>query len=409
MQWGLVLGVGAIVGTYLVLGLVTGGLLVGFQRETTAIKQRYSNVSQDERDAQFNNPAAALALPGNGTSRNSSPCGELEDDYDNDGLTRKEEAELDTDPCNPDDDGDGVADGVDTSPTDPREGGTRQPPKPEPREPNQFGQLSINRLDKFVKEPGSLSWGSYAAVNVNTPVNFRIEAELENVGTAEVTAVLEDILPSGLRFGSGTQDGIDGSSTLSSDWFEQKHYITISPSDTKEITLSFSAIPEYAGTFVNQVKVFDKDNPSITDTASAYVVAQEVTDNGGVFSFGILDKKVKERGGSTYRDSIITTKNTVLDFKISINVTNTHTETRNMILIDDLPNELRYLSGTGNGGELFTKGFITIPVDPGNQTYEYTFSATVISEATLTANIAKLYEAKFAPNGAIDRTQITIN
>ena len=74
-----------------------------------------------------------------------------------------------------------------------------------------------------------------------------------------------------------------------------------------------------------------------------------------------------------------------------------------------MPTKLRYIPNSGNGVELFTKGYINIEVEPGIQAYEYTFSATVVSGSESTAiNVAKVYEAKFAPNGAIDRTTITI-
>lgn len=407
MGWSFIIGAVTIVGTFIFTTTMIGGLWTSFQRETTAIAQRYTELNQDERDAKFNNPAAELAIASNSSSR-TSVCGGLDEDFDHDGLTRLAEQDLGTDPCNPDTDGDGVVDGKDTDPTDPRTGGTRQPAAPAPRPPVLAGQLNINRLEKAVREPGSQVWAGFAEVNVNATANFRIEAELSNTGTADVTAVIKDELPNGLQFVSGTQSGLSGSPTLSAEWFGVEHRLIIGPDQTVSITLLFSVSPAAVGTHVNRVEVYDLNHRATADDASAYLIARNRDGSTGDFSFAGLDKQVKSRQESVYRDRITTTVGSILDFKITVDVTNTFSDARNIILTDRLPRELEYLAGSGNGGELFTKGFITIPVSPGRQVFEYTFSATVKAGATTTSNTAQVYEAKFAPNGATDRTDITI-
>lgn len=400
-------GLVGIVISVVLLAIAVGSLIVAFQRETTGIKARY-DISQDDRNSQFNDPATALDIDDNSTGFISPGLGS--GDHDNDGLTNEEERELGTDPFNPDTDGDGVADGVEillgTDPNDPRDGGTTRPPVDDPTPSTSSGNLNVKKLIKQVRESGSQEYGGFAEVSVGSSAHFKIEAELENTGGGTLIVVLKDILPSGLSFGSGSLND----NPLSAGWFAQEHTYTIGSGNTISINISFSATPTSPGSYTNRVNVYNKFNRNQGGNASATVIAKAVSGPGsGSLAIKIIDKTVKADEESAYQDSITTSVGEILDFKINLTLQNESSETKNVILTDDMPVKLRYIPNSGNGVELFTKGYINIEVAPGIQTYEYTFSATVVSGSESTAiNVAKVYEAKFAPNGAIDRTTITI-
>ncbi|MDD5606036.1 MAG: hypothetical protein PHR51_01780 [Patescibacteria group bacterium] len=412
MRFTVATGIVSIAASLLALALIVASLNVTYQRETTGIKTRY-NISQSDRDSRFTEPAAALDIASNNTARLSPALGT--GDHDNDGLTNSEEAAQGTNPLNPDTDGDGVSDALEilrgTDPLNPRDGGTTLPPTSGPVEPTTEPRLNVEKLTKEVKEAGGQDYSGYAEVNVNATVDFKIEAELENSGTGTLTAVLKDDLPSGLRFIEGSV----GNSRLNADWFGQEHTYILGPGQSVSIDVVFSASPTLAGTHTNTVKVFNYNDASQGDTASATVLARNPDGSGGTtgsgsLTFDLIDKKVRGESDATFRDNITASVGDTLDFKIILNLQNDSNGIKKVILTDTMSNELKYVPQSGNGDDLFSKGYITIEVEPGTKTYEYTFSATVVSGGSGAAiNTAKAYEAKFAPNGATDKTIITIS
>ncbi len=326
-----------------------------------------------------------------------------------------------TDPDNPDTDGDGMGDRTEisrgTNPNDPNDGGTAPPAKPE--EPVvERGKLVLEKVVKAVKEPGSTAWAHFVEVPVGTSVDMWIHIEVQNKDTLMRTIIIEDHLSNGLAYSSGgTYKGIDGESTrpLPDNWLDIPHEINLVAGSTRVIDITFPVTAAVAGLEYNSVIVYDKNNISNSLGDKVFVTGQTAGASGnqsldiGSIAFNQFNNEVKRDDQTVFSESAISSIGETVDFRIIIEVTNSYLTSRSLLLTDSLPEQLRYLDGQGNLGDLFRDGYLRMSVDPGRQQFIYNFSATVVSEVSETVyNTAKVYESKFAPNGAIDQAEVVI-
>jgi len=162
---GLFQALGVIVASVIVAAATMGTVKYHYQRETTDIEEKYINRDAAEIDELYHQTyyptdgTLALSINGNdGTyddniapTTNTPPNNDLyigPTDFDNDGLTDREEAELGTNPYKSDTDGDGVDDSHDPKPLDPL---IKSPLLPDHRKPDDWDDdgLANNEEDRI--------------------------------------------------------------------------------------------------------------------------------------------------------------------------------------------------------------------------------------------------------------------
>lgn len=146
---GLFQALGAIVATVIVAASTMGTIKYHYQRETTDIEEKYTNREATEIDELYHktyyptDDNFALSINGNDGTYNdniapASAMGPNNDlyigptDFDNDGLTDREETKLGTNPYKSDTDGDGVDDSHDPAPLDSSKKSPLLPDRPKP-------------------------------------------------------------------------------------------------------------------------------------------------------------------------------------------------------------------------------------------------------------------------------------
>ena len=202
-------------------------------------------------------------------STSSYPAKDADEDYDNDGLSNKEELVLGTDCRSPDTDGDGVSDGTDADPLDFNIGGINTTfsfdPTITPTMPT--GNLVATKFYKNVINitTGETKWQNYIKANPNDLLKFLIYIELENTHPSETkSATLYDIFQTNeFAYKDNLQLFINNieqpySSLLDQSWYNG-YNISVPPTETKTYEIYFTATvkttPSYKKVISNIAKL----------------------------------------------------------------------------------------------------------------------------------------------------------
>lgn len=356
------------------------------------------------------------------TSSTNPPLGGFRgngNDYDNDGLPN----DVDPDPTDPDTDGDWTIDGKDTNPTDPTEGGVEKPPVEQPR--TKTPRLILDKLYKVVMGPYSNGkWTHVAEARLGDTVNFRIHAEVTNEGGIH-TLVIEDYLPGGLTFISGTftQNNAEPSPLT---YAQLRHReIRLLGSGHYTFEINFTAKTASVGNNSNRVNMFEIGGDNMDDQAFVNIRSADEAIGGGFGQICVICNLYKYgRIGSTPWSTRVkaNTGNTV---EFSINVEGGTPDSDNqpttIQLVDLLPEGMRYIKGSSQlfrdgtpiditeGDNWINVGTTLIPTSR-QTTFELRFSAKVEASVPFSmVNTVKADSGGNKPNSRVATTTIVSN
>jgi uncharacterized repeat protein (TIGR01451 family) len=340
-------------------------------------------------------------------------------DHDGDGIPNS----TDPDPTNPDVDGDGTVDGKDIDPNDPTVGGIETPP-PAPS-PTHIPELRLEKLFKVVSGPYSNGkWSHVAEARVGDTVNFRIRGEVFSEGGIH-ELVLEDILPGGLTFVSGTFKE-NNREPVELTYAQLRHrQIKITGTGTRIYDIAFTAKVTSVGTSANEVLMFEVNGDKMTDQAFVNGRAADETIGGGFGQICVICNLYKYGHIGSTPWSTLVRADTGNQVEFSINVEGgTPDADKNATairLVDILPEGLTYLKGTSRlfrdgqvipipeGDDWITKGTTLVPTS--RQTiFELRFSAKVEARVPFTLiNTAKADSGGRTPNSRVATTKVISN
>lgn len=351
-----------------------------------------------------------------------------DNDHDGDGISNSDEIAQGTDPTNPDTDGDGVGDGAETKkpiptdPTDPTDGGIAKPPTgTSARNP----QLFLDKLYKLVQTPYTGgSWTHAADARLGDSLRFKIHAEVTNEGGSH-NLIIEDRLPSGITFVSGTIT-VDGQSRPLADTAALSYISTriIKPGKTI-IDIEFTATASRVGSIENIVTMFVTNAlGKLADKAFVNVHSLDPGDNigggfGSVCTICNLYKEGRLKGTSDWSATITATRGDIVEFHIVVEgSTEANGQPVTITLKDVLPAGLTYIRGSSqlykagvkqpfpDSDAWITQG-TTLVSDTRRTNYEITFSAKVETSAPFSlTNIVRAESGGTHPNSRIASTTI---
>lgn len=400
----------------IILGMVISATFVStFLRETSGIEERWANKTLADRGILVNQIESLPISSNIATSGGYGPPSGS-GDFDNDGLIDSE----DPDSTNPDTDGDGTVDGEDPDPTDPNNpengGSKRRPPSPgQPTPPSVFGDLQLKSLNKQVRDADE-DWGSSIKTAPGETADFKVHLEIDNQDNTVHTVTVEDKLSSELTFQGGSIEIPEADISQTFTTWNGSYTFSVGPGEYN-FYFNFSVTVEVVGLLENTVEAYDIDSPLIRLIDKVFLVSLWVHPDGtpqpgGAIVIRNLDKQVKHDFESLYQDSIITQTGRTLDFRITIDIENSYSTTKTVVLTDRLPDILSYIRNSSQGDldidKLFSQGgFLAIVTQPGFNAYEANFSATVKAEGSKsTSNRVQLYDNRFPFNQVVDLTPI---
>jgi len=242
---------------------ITASVIYHYQRETTSIEDKCINHSGAKIDADYHQSYLSdppLIVEDEYYSDNIVRDNEVygpsislyagsDNDWDEDGWTNNRELTENTNPENPDTDGDGIVDSQDAEPNDPNIGGTSSPAVLPPPISHETGGLIIKDFYKNVRNvsQGDIEWSNYIDTKPNDILKFFIYIDLENTNSIPEAATLYDILEEpNLEYDDSLQIIINGIEQPHSDLLEHTwrdgYHITVAPETTKTYKIYFRSI-----------------------------------------------------------------------------------------------------------------------------------------------------------------------
>jgi hypothetical protein len=361
-------------------GIVIAGIFQSFLRETTGIFERWNNQTIEQ---QQNLIAAAsnIDLPVNDSGRVDGVLIGA-DNHDGDCLTNAEETDINTDPRNPDTDGDGQDDCSEiaggTDPTDPTDGGIGPVPPVVVNPPTDATRVYIGKVVKTVNGVHLLETISGATVG------FHIHIEATLSGPDQRALIVKDVLPGSLRFIQGRiGDGPDAQTFTT--WESERRFNLNNPGK-HIIDIYFTTEILAAGLISNTATVYELNNSLnvLEDTAfiNASAEGQPNQELPVVIEF---TKEGRSSGTTDWSHYVVAKENDVVEFHIIAQVSQS-----GLSLADSLPASLQYVPNTLR--LLYNNQVLTIPefslrsvfgagysLDRNAGTYELRFSAKVDS------------------------------